>query len=340
MKAAVTLKEVAKLAGVSSKTASRVINADPAVTEKTAARVRKAVEVLNYTPNPHARSLRTGRDQAIALVVDSISDPFFAALAEGAEQVAQQASFFLIVAHAGDSPAREREVIDNLLHRSISGLILVPSLLNFGSGNRPLGPGGVPVVAVDRPMADLDVDTVLVDNAEASHQAVAHLIAHGHRRIGFLGNTVARFTVRERLLGYRRALEEADLAFDESLVAISSYKGRTDKSLFVSTVNSPDPVTAIFSSDALTTLDIVRLLHGEGRTDIAFIGFDDFVTADSLDPPVSVVRQDPLAMGRTAAELLLRRIHGDDSPPQRIVLGTTIVERGSGEIRAPSLDRR
>lgn len=335
MRSAVTLKEVATLAGVSAKTASRVINADPAVTEKTAARVRKAIEILDYTPNPHARSLRTGRDQAIALVVDSISDPFFAALAEGAEQVAQQASFFLIVAHAGDSPAREREVVDNLLRRSISGVILVPSLLNFGSGKRPLGPGGVPVVAVDRPLEDFDVDTVLVDNAGASHQAVAQLIAHGHRRIGFLGNTLARFTVRERLAGYRRALEEADLAFDESLVALSSYKGRMDRHMFDALLSGPDPVTALFSSDALTTQDIVRLLHGVGRTDIAFIGFDDFVTADSLTPPVSVVRQDPLEMGRTAAQLLLRRIHGDHSPPERVVLPTVFVARGSGEIRAP-----
>lgn len=339
MKPAVTLKEVAKLAGVSSKTASRVINADPAVTEKTAARVLKAIDILNYTPNPHARSLRTGRDQAIALVVDSISDPFFAALAEGAEQVAQQAGFFLIVAHAGDSPTREREVVDNLLRRSISGLILVPSLLNFGSGNSPLGPGGVPVVAVDRPLEDLDVDTVLVDNAQASRHAVAHLIAHGHRRIGFMGNTVARFTVRERLVGYRRALEEADLVFDESLVALSSYKGRMDNHLFDPLVNGPDPVTALFSSDAVTTMDIVRLLHGVGRTDIAFVGFDDFVTADSLVPPVSVVRQDALLMGRTAAELLLSRINGDQSPPQRVVLDTTFVERGSGEIRAPALSK-
>ena len=340
MRSAVTLKDVAKLAGVSAKTASRVINDDPAVTEKTAARVRTAIDALAYTPNPHARSLRTGRDQAVALVVDSISDPFFAAVAEGVEQVAREAGFFLIVAHAGDSPAREREVVDSLLHRSISGLILVPSLLNFGSGRRPLGPGGVPVVAVDRPLENLDVDTVLVDNALASHQAVAHLIAHGHTRIGFLGNTVARFTVRERLAGYRRALEEAGLAFDESLVALSSYKGRVDETLFDPLVHGPDPVTALFSSDAVTTMDIVRLLHGVGRTDIAFVGFDDFVTADSLVPPVSVVRQDAQLMGRTAAQLLLRRVNGDQSPPQRIMLDTTFVARGSGEIRAREVSRR
>ena len=257
MKSAVTLQDVAKLAGVSAKTVSRVINSDPAVTEKTAERVRKAIDILAYTPNPHARS--------------------------------------------------------------------------------PLGPGGVPVVAVDRPINDLDVDTVLVDNMQASRQAVAHLIAHGHRRVGFLGNTVARFTVRERLAGYRQALEEAGLPYDESLVALSSYKGHTDITLFDALVNVADPPTALFSSDAVTTMDIVRLLHREGRTDIAFVGFDDFVTADSLIPPVTVVRQDPSLMGRTAAELLLRRINGDHSAPERIVLETTFVERGSGEILAPTV---
>ncbi|NNN02750.1 MAG: LacI family DNA-binding transcriptional regulator [Acidimicrobiaceae bacterium] len=335
MKSAVTLQDVAELAGVSAKTVSRVINGDQAVTDKTTQRVKKAITALSYTPNPHARSLRTGRDQAIALVVDSISDPFFAALAEGVEEVAREAGLFLIVANAGDSATREREVVDSLLHRSISGLILVPCLLSYDASTSPFGPRGVPLVVVDRPLEDLNVDTVLVDNSESAQRAVAHLIAHGHRRIGFVGTTIERYTARERLAGYRAALEAADIAFDPSIVAVTPYKSPAERSHVEFLLSGPDPVTAIFVADARRSLDVVRILHQINRTDIAYVGFDDLVVAESLNPPLTVVRQDPLEIGRTAANTLVSRIRGDQRPPERLVLSTTLVVRGSGEIRPP-----
>ncbi len=336
MKTSVTLQDVAHLAGVSAKTVSRVINGDVAVTEKTTQRVKKAITALNYSPNPHARSLRTGRDQAIALVVDSISDPFFAALAEGVEEVAREAGLFLIVANAGDSATREREVVDSLLHRSISGLILVPCLLSYDASTSPFGPRGVPLVVVDRPLDDLDVDTVLVDNAEASERAVDHLIRVGHRRIGFVGTTIERYTARERLSGYRTALDKANIPFDPALVAVTPYKSPAERTDVEALLSGPDPVTAIFVADAKRSLDVVRILHTIERTDIAYVGFDDLVIAESLNPPLTVVRQDPLEIGRTAANVLVARIRGDQRPPERMVLATTLVVRGSGEIAPPT----
>jgi LacI family transcriptional regulator len=335
MKSSTTLQDVAALAGVSAKTASRVVNGDPAVTEKTAKRVRKAIATLNFVPNPHARSLRTGRDQAIALIIDSISDPFFAALAEGVEEVARNAGLFLIVANAGDSAARERKVVESLLHRSISGLILVPCLLSYETRNSPLGPSGVPVVFVDRPSTDMDVDTVLVDNAESSQRAVAHLIAHGHRRIGFVSTAIDRFTSRERLSGYCAALEAAGLPFNPELVVTSPYKARVELFHLDQLLNGPDPATAIFSADNVSSLRVVTLLHETARTDVAFVGFDDFAVSEALTPPVTVVSQDAILMGRTAAEMLIRRIAGDKSPPNHVVLRTEFVVRGSGEIGPP-----
>ncbi|HEY5302941.1 MAG TPA: LacI family DNA-binding transcriptional regulator [Acidimicrobiales bacterium] len=335
MKSTTTLQDVAEFAGVSAKTVSRVVNGDPAVTEKTAKRVRKAIVTLDFTPNPHARSLRTGRDQTIALIVDSISDPFFAALAEAVEEVARNAGLFLIVANAGDSAARERKVVESLLRRSISGLILVPCLLSYETRNSPLGTNGVPVVFVDRPSTDMDADTVLVDNAESTQRAVAHLIAHGHRRIGFVGTAIDRFTIRERLSGYCAALEAAGLAFDPELVVNGPYKAPVELFHVDELLNGPDPVTAIFSGDNVSSLSVVSLLHQSARVDVAFVGFDDFLVSEALIPPVTVVRQDPVLMGRTAAEMLMRRIAGDKSPPAHVILPTSLIVRGSGEIRPP-----
>lgn len=327
-----TLRDVAQLAGVSIKTVSRVVNEDPEVTEATAARVRSAIEALGYRPNPLARSLRTGRDEAIGLVVETISDPFFAAVTETVEEAAREAGLFLIIASAGRTPDQERAVVLGLLHRSVCGLIVVPCSLAYARERLPIGPGGVPVVFIDRPPTGLEVDTVVVDNEGSAQRATAHLVAHGHRRIAFVGTAIERFPLRQRLSGYSAALAAAGIEFDPELVVSHARMADGDAPLLSGVLSLEDPATAVLSANAVASLDVVRHLHGCARTDVAFVSFDDFPIAESLSPPVTVARQDPALMGRTAIELLLRRIRGDDSPPQRLVLPTTFVERGSGEI--------
>lgn len=331
-----TLRDVALLAGVSIKTVSRVVNADSDVTPTTAQKVRKAIDALGYRPNPLARSLRTGRDEAIGLVVETISDPFFAAVTEAVEEAAREAGLFLIIASAGKSADQERAVVLGLLHRSVCGLIVVPCLLSYGSERLSIGVGGVPVVFIDRPPRDFEADTVLVDNEESARHATAHLLGRGHRRIAFVGTAIERFPLQQRLDGYRSALDDAGIAYDPDLV-VSHARSRQDRPPILGGVlGLPDPATAVLSANAVASLDVVRELHRSGRTDVAFVSFDDFPIADSLTPPVTVARQDPALMGRTATDLLLRRIRGDDGPSQRLLLPTTFVVRGSGEIE-PSL---
>jgi len=332
MTPAPTLRDVATLAGVSIKTVSRVVNDDPEVTVATASKVRQAIEQLGYRPNPLARSLRTGRDEAIGLVVESIGDPFFAALTEAVEQAAREAGLFLIIAGAGDSATHERAVVMGLLHRSVSGLVVVPNLLDYAKEHLSIGPGGVPVVFVDRPPAGGAADTVLADNREGARHAAAHLIAHGHRRIAFVGRSLDRFPLAERIEGYRDALKEAEIEFDPALV-ISRTRAPLDAQFLDPVLEGENPATAVLSGNAVTSLDVVRDLHRRGRTDVAFVSFDDFPIADSLTPPVTVARQDPALMGRTATDLLISRIRGDTSPAHLIRLPTTFVERGSGELR-------
>jgi LacI family transcriptional regulator len=331
-----TLRDVALLSGVSIMTVSRVINADSEVTSATAQRVREAIETLGYRPNPLARSLRTGHDEAIGLVVETIGDPFFAAVTEAVEEAARKAGLFLIIASTGKSPDQERAVILDLLHRSVCGLIVVPCFLAYGKERLPIGAGGVPVVFVDRPPIDLEADTVLVHNEDGARHATAHLIAHGHRRIAFAGTGIERFSLQRRLDGYRSALADAGIAYDPSLVVSYAPDTHERSPVLAKVLTLGDPATAVLSANAVASLEVVRELHSLARTDIAFVSFDDFAIADSLTPPVTVARQDPALMGRTATYLLLRRIRGDTGPPRHVLLPTTFLERGSGEIEPRS----
>jgi LacI family transcriptional regulator len=335
-----TLSDVASLAGVSIKTVSRVVNHEPTVSAKTAKRVRDAVQVLGYRPNPLARSLRTGRDEAVGLVVERIGDPFFASMTEAVEEAAREAGLFLIIASAGESAAQERAVISGLLHRSVGGLIARPSHLDFAKERFPIGAGGVPIVLVDRPSGNTQVDSlladsVLVDNRATARRATAHLISHGHRRIAFVGTALDRLPLRWRLEGYRAALADAGIVYDGDLVVSHERFAREHPPFLTGVLGLMDPATAVLSANAVASLDVVSELHGAARTDVAFVGFDDFPMAGFLTPAVTVARQDPALMGRTAMALLLQRIRGDASPPKRVVLPTTFVERGSGEIPPP-----
>ena len=335
-----TLRDVAALANVSIMTVSRVINADPEVTPTTARRVREAIELLNYRPNPLARSLRTGRDEAIGLVVESIGDPFFAAVTEAVEEAARRAGLFLIIASAGRSPDQERAVVLGLLHRSVCGLIVVPCLLKYGKERLPIGTGGVPVVFIDRPPVDLEADTVLIHNEDGARHATSHLIAHGHRRIAFVGTGIERFSLQRRFDGYRSALADAGIAYDPSLLVSYASDEQERAPILSKVLKLRNPATAVLSGNAVASLEVARELHRMERTDIAFVSFDDFAIADSLTPPVTVARQDPALMGRTAMYLLLRRIRGDVSPPRHELLPTTFIVRGSGEIEPPLLRNR
>jgi LacI family transcriptional regulator len=327
-----TIHDVARLAGVSIKTVSRVTNGDGYVAADTAHRVRQAIRELGYLANPNARSLRTGRDDAVGLIVESIGDPFFASVTEAVEEAAREAGLFLLVASAGQTPDQERAAVRGLLSRSVRGLIIVPCHLAYGS-EPILRPETVPVVFADRPPADLDADVVMIDNAATGRSAAEHLIAAGHRRIAFVGPEVGRYPISARLAGYRQALEEHGLSYDPALV-ISRHRPTAGGDLLLGRpLANPDPASAVLCSNLLASLAVARELHRTRRTDVAMVGIDDFPVAEALDPPITVATQSPELMGRQAFELLLGRIAGETSPPRRIVLPTTFIVRGSGEIR-------
>lgn len=332
-----TMRDVAEASGVSLMTVSRVVNGEPGVQPETAARVNRAIRRLGYQRNDAARQLRRkGKPtQTIGLLLDDIANPFFATLARSVEDAARLHSFVVLIGSSNDSLEREREVISAFCARRVDGVILVPAAGShrFLRAQQELG---VKVVCVDRPADNLVADTVLVDNRRGAYQAIRHLMLHGHRRIGYLGDREDIWAVRERYAGFVEALAEDGVVPDSGLVR-HGLRNRTDAAgAVVALLSNPDPPTALFTSNDLVTMGAIDAMHGrDGITPVALVGFDEFALADKLNPPVTVVAQDPAAIGATAAQLLFARINGDASPPREVVLLTRLIARGSGEIAAP-----
>jgi DNA-binding LacI/PurR family transcriptional regulator/ABC-type nitrate/sulfonate/bicarbonate transport system substrate-binding protein len=333
-----TMRDVAQAAGVSLMTVSRVVNDEPGVQPETAARVERAIRRLGYQRNDAARQLRRkGKPtQTIGLLVDDIANPFFATLARAVEDAARLHSFVVLIASSNDSLDREREIISVFSARRVDGVILVPSAGShrFLRAQQELG---VKVVCVDRPAENLDADTVVVDNRSGAYRAIRHLMQHGHQRIGYLGDREDIWAVRERFAGFTEALAEDGLAADPALVR-HGLRGRAEAAeAAVAILRHPDPPTALFTSNDLITMGAIDSMHGPGGVSpVALVGFDEVALADKLTPPVTVVAQDPAAIGATAAQLLFARINGDISPARQVVLLTRLIARGSGEIPAPA----
>ncbi|MDX6682574.1 MAG: LacI family transcriptional regulator [Solirubrobacteraceae bacterium] len=331
------MKQVAALAGVSLSTVSRVVNGDATVRADLVARVRHAVEVLGYRHNAAASALRRadGLSGSIGLIVEDVANPFFSCVQRGVEEVARERAVLTFAGSSDERPERERLLAESLGARGVDGLIIAPSAGDHSFLLRDRA-AGMALVFVDRPGRFIDADAVLTDNAGAAAQAVEHLVAAGHRRIGFLGDRPDLYTARERLRGFESALARHGLATASELardaLARATDAGQATRELLL----GDDPPTALFTSRNVVTIAAVRAIHDLGlQRSVALVGFDDVVLGDVVEPGLTVIAQDPLALGRAAAELLFSRLDGFDGPSRRIVLSPRLVARGSGELPAP-----
>jgi LacI family transcriptional regulator len=322
------LLDVANAAGVSLRTASRVLNDDPRVAPVTRQRVREAMLDLRFEPDAMARSLRAGTDTTIGFVVESISDPFFAEVIDAVEHQMSRHGRSVLVTSTRRDPGWERDVIGRMLQRRVAGLLLCPT----GDDHSWLDTGRVPIVLVDRPAPGLAADLVEIDDHRAAFDAVAHLIAHGHRRIAYVGDTPAIPTSAARLAGYRDALAHHRVEADEGLVDCHSATSQAAAHAVSALIGGPRPPTAILSATTRASLGVVPALHSAGRTDIALVAFGDFPMADALRPAVTVVDHPGHEIGRVAAERLLARLEAPGLPVERIQVPARIIERGSGEL--------
>ncbi|MFE0577252.1 MULTISPECIES: LacI family DNA-binding transcriptional regulator [unclassified Streptomyces] len=324
------MKDVAARAGVGLKTVSRVVNSEPGVTPETEKRVQEAIEALGFRRNDSARVLRKGRTATVGLVLEDLADPFYGPLNRAVEEVARAHGALLVNGSSAQDPDRERELALALCARRVDGLIVIPA----GNDHRYLEPemrAGVATVFVDRPAGGIDTDVVLSDNYGGARGGVAHLIAGGHRRIGFLGDHPHIHTAAERLRGYHAAMAEAGLPVAGSWVSLGSTAPGRVAAAARSMLTGPEPVTAVFAGNNRVTVTVVRVLAPLERP-VALVGFDDFELADLLRPGVTVVAQDPAALGRVATDRLFQRLSGTGLPPVRTELTTRLIPRGSGEL--------
>jgi LacI family transcriptional regulator len=331
-----TMREVAALAGVAIKTVSRVVNNVPTVDPVIAARVRQAADTLGYRPNLTASSLRRGdgRTSMIGMLVEDAANPFSAALTRTVENVARDRGVMVLVGSLDENPDRERELARALIDRGVDGLVIVPAGRDHSyliSEQR----SGTCMVFVDRAPSLLDADAVVSDNRQGAITGVNHLLKAGHRRIAYLGDRETISTAIQRFDGYRHALELAHIAYDDEIV---HHAGASEEAAIAATervLSLPDPPTALFTSQNLVTVGAVRALRAlDLQHTVAHVGFDDFPLADILSPGISVIAQDIEQAGRTAAEMLFRRLDGDQSPTRTVTVPIRLIERGSGEITA------
>lgn len=332
-----TLRDVALLAGVSTKTASRVVTGEGGVTAAKVAAVQDAVAKLGYRPNFTASSLRraSGRTAAIAAVLEDVSNPFSSALHRALEDVARDRDVMIFAGSVDEDPARERALIHAFTTRQADALVVVPASDNqrylAGEVN-----AGTPVVFVDRPPVGIDVDAVLVDNHAGAAQAVHHLVAHGHRDVAYLGDLLTIATARQRFQGYKEALSDHGIRPSAEHIVHDLHAEADAEAAVRRMLTGEAPPTALFTAQNLVTIGALRALRSLGLHErVALVGFDDFPLADLLQPPVSVVAQDPSAMGRLAASLIFRRLDGEKWPPTTHHVATRLIARGSGEISGP-----
>jgi LacI family transcriptional regulator len=329
-----TMRDVAALAGVSLKTVSRVVSDVPTVAPELAARVREAAAKLGYRPNITAANLRRsdGRTHTVGLLIEDVENPFSAAVHRAVEDALRSRGMLVLAGSLDENPERERELARTLINRRVDGLIIMPAAQDHRWVVAEQQ-AGTSFVFVDRQPVPLIADAVVSDNRVSARGGVEHLLRTGRRRVGYLGDQLSIFTAAERFHGFSEALRAAGLAVDEALLRHGLRTPEQAREATRSLLSGPRPPDALFTSQNLVTIGAIEALHALGRQrDVALVGFDDVPFASVLDPGVTVVAQDPAGIGRLAAERLVERIGGDDSPPAVLTVPARLVVRGSGEL--------
>jgi len=329
-----TMRDVAAIAGVSIKTVSRIINQEPGVSTELAARVQDAIRLLGYQQNTTASSLRRSnqRTLTIGLLLDDVANPFSSTLHRAIEKVAHDHDTLVFAVSSDQEVSREDQLIRAMAARRVDGLIIVPNSTG-AAGLQQFQRLHRPAVCIDRPAVIPNIDSVLADNRTGTRTAIQHLAAHGHRRIAFLGDRETIWTAAERYLGYIEALALEGLTLDRQLVRQNLSSSAMAEQATLDLLDSEAPPTALFTGQNLITFGAVCALQQRGlQQRVALVGFDDFLLADLLSPPISVIAQNPTLLGQTAAELLFARLNDNTLPPRQIVIPTHLLARGSGEI--------
>lgn len=326
-----SIKDVAKTAGVSTATVSRVLANNAPIKPETRNRVLKAVADLNYRPNRIARSLRAQKSTKIGLVVSDIRNPFFTAIGRAVEDAAYEKGYSVLMCNTDENPEKEELYLNLLYDENVAGVIFSPTH-QFNIASQTYNQK-MPFVIIDRAIDSSDVDMVLLDNVAAAYELTEHLINNGYKKLaGLFGD--ASTTGQERSRGFHKALKDHQLApVAAHFVAARIQQGYETSMALLSGSNRPD---AIFTSNSMLTAGVYQAARESKLkvpTDLAVVGFDETTWGALVDPAITVIAQPNEEIGRTATELLFQRIREPARSPKTVILKGSLIARGSSARR-------
>jgi LacI family transcriptional regulator len=329
-----TINDVARLAGVSTVTVSRVINGAGSVKLETRTRVQQAIEELHYLPNVAARSLRSKRTNTLALLVPDITNSFWTTVARGVEDEAQNGGYSVLLCNTDEDAAKQQRYQDVIISQRVDGVILTPYDSDPQNLSR-LRDRKIPIVAIDRRIEGWEVDSVTGDSVTGARALVNHLIGLGHQRIAIISGPINTSTSQDRVTGYRMALGQGGIPADPDLIKFGEFRSLSGEELTYQLLDLVQRPTAIFAANNTIAMGVIKAVDRRGLhipQDIALVCFDDIPNLSLVFPFLTVVVQPAYEIGVRAAQLLLSRLEGTGTssmPPRRIVLPTRLIIRHS-----------
>ena len=327
----VTILDIAKEAAVSKSTVSLVLQGSDLIRTETADRVKEAALRLGYVYNRQAAELRRGTSNRIGVVINDLMNPFFAEVLVGIERKLVDAGYVVFMAHTNESLSRQQRVLTAMREQGAAGIAICPALGTDGSLVKTVASWGIPLVVMIRSLEEGTYDFAGSDNERGVELATAHLVAQGHRRIGFVGGETG-IVLDQRLAGYRRALDAAGIPFDGQRVFGSRPNREGGHAAMAALLASRPAIKAAVSYNDLVAFGALSALGERGMRagdGFALMGFDNVLDAAHANPPLSTVDVQPSLLGEQAAALLLARIEQPDLPAQRFLGEPRLVLRQS-----------
>ncbi|HVB20874.1 MAG TPA: LacI family DNA-binding transcriptional regulator [Ktedonobacteraceae bacterium] len=328
----VSIKDVAEAAGVSTATVSRVLTNGLHVRPEVRERVLAAVERLGYRPNLVARSLRSQQSTTIGLIVSDIRNPFFTSISRAVEDTAYEQGYSLMLCNTDENPEKETIYLHLMQDAGIAGVIISPTRQNdalFANPNYPL-----PIVVIDRPIVNGDVDAVLLDNVAAAYRLTMHLIEQGYQSIGILSSEMS--TGKERQEGYEKAMRTHGLVPRTEHMKLVAPKMEAGYEATLKILDTVEPPDALFTVNSLLAAGALQAIRERSLTipdDIALVTFDETTWASLVQPAITLIAQPTYEIGKTATELLLQRIADPARPTRHVILTGQLLVRGSSAPR-------
>ena len=322
-----TIKDVAKLAGVSIASVSKYLNGGN-LRQSNIDAIRNAIDALDYRVNPCARGLKMQRSRSIGILLPDMSAPFYGNVVTALDKTLRSHGYHSLISCYGSNHGLERDNLKFLLSNGIDGLVYIPEDLSAEEFYELTENCNVPTVQVDRVIQGVETDAVVVDNADAMYSAVTHLIGKGHKRIAMIAGPKSVFTAKERQVGYLRALSDNGLLFDDELFISEQNEFATGYRGCEALLKLPVPPTAVITTNYDITMGLVTAIRERGLRipeDLDVFGFDCVDICTMMKPPLPVIHQPEQEIGQTAATFLVERLSGYNQETRNVRLKCKVV---------------